>query len=354
MSLFGRGKFSDAEEDAINKALSKRLGPNFISQRPAAMGQRVAYIEGWRLIELANTIFGFNGWSHTVTSTNIDFIDYTNGKFYVGVSATVRAQLRDGAFHEDIGYGQSEGMRSKALSIEKARKEAVTDALKRALKSFGNLLGNCLSDKDYVKYVCTKPKTSKDYNAEDSLNDDWRLQVIRKKPSLAEAITSDPKDEIKAGPSKTKTMKPPSDPCQRVQKSGLENGAFEAGPVTSVESKSGSAESGGSESSSNISEEEAKRLERLEKAQKMKQAIQENLKRKRPYSLPQPEVKIDPDATPLCEDDDEFWVNMSQMIPAGTPKGSFKRTNTNSTPKGKNLAPQLKRESPRNQKNLKK
>ena len=45
----------------------------------------------------------------------------------------------------------SEGMRSKALSIEKARKEAVTDAMKRALKSFGNLLGNCLSDKDYVR-----------------------------------------------------------------------------------------------------------------------------------------------------------------------------------------------------------
>ncbi len=44
-------------------------------------------------------------------------------------------------------------MRSKALSIEKARKEAVTDALKRALKSFGNVLGNCLNDKDYVRLV---------------------------------------------------------------------------------------------------------------------------------------------------------------------------------------------------------
>jgi DNA repair and recombination protein RAD52 len=42
--------------------------------------------------------------------------------------------LQDGVYHEDIGYGVSEGMRSKALSIEKARKEAVTDGLKRALK----------------------------------------------------------------------------------------------------------------------------------------------------------------------------------------------------------------------------
>jgi len=31
---------------------------------------------------------------------------YSNGKFYVGVSATVRVSLRDGSFHEDIGYGQ--------------------------------------------------------------------------------------------------------------------------------------------------------------------------------------------------------------------------------------------------------
>ena len=61
------------------------------------------------------------------------------GKFYVGVSAIVRVQLKDGVHHEDIGYGTSEGMRSKAQSLEKARKEAVTDGLKRAFKSFGNV-----------------------------------------------------------------------------------------------------------------------------------------------------------------------------------------------------------------------
>ena len=29
----------------------------------------------------------------------------------------------------------------------------MTDGLKRALKSFGNALGNCLSDKDYIRLV---------------------------------------------------------------------------------------------------------------------------------------------------------------------------------------------------------
>jgi len=30
--LFGRGKFTDEEEEAIEKALHKRLGANYISQ----------------------------------------------------------------------------------------------------------------------------------------------------------------------------------------------------------------------------------------------------------------------------------------------------------------------------------
>ena len=40
----------------------------------------------------------------------MDFIDHFNGRFFVGVSAFVRVQLRDGAFHEDCGYGTSEGI----------------------------------------------------------------------------------------------------------------------------------------------------------------------------------------------------------------------------------------------------
>jgi recombination DNA repair RAD52 pathway protein len=40
----------------------------------------------------------------------VDFIDHFNGRFFVGVSAFVRVQLRDGAFHEDCGYGTSEGV----------------------------------------------------------------------------------------------------------------------------------------------------------------------------------------------------------------------------------------------------
>uniref|UniRef100_UPI003AAFF992 DNA repair protein RAD52 homolog n=1 Tax=Centroberyx gerrardi TaxID=166262 RepID=UPI003AAFF992 len=103
-------------------------------------------------------MFGYNGWSHSISQQNVDFVDFVNGRFYVGVSAFVKVQLKDGSFHEDVGYGVSEGLKSKALSLEKARKEAVTDGMKRALKCFGNVLGNCILNKEYLIAINKIPK----------------------------------------------------------------------------------------------------------------------------------------------------------------------------------------------------
>ncbi|EAW88943.1 RAD52 isoform 17 [Pan troglodytes] len=131
---FGQCQYTAEEYQAIQKALRQRLGPEYISSRMAGGGQKVCYIEGHRVINLANEMFGYNGWAHSITQQNVDFVDLNNGKFYVGVCAFVRVQLKDGSYHEDVGYGVSEGLKSKALSLEKARKEAVTDGLKRALR----------------------------------------------------------------------------------------------------------------------------------------------------------------------------------------------------------------------------
>ena len=58
---------------------------------------------------------------------------------------------------QDIGYGHIENCKGKAAAFEKAKKEATTDARKRALRNFGNILGNCVYDKDYLSKV-TKMK----------------------------------------------------------------------------------------------------------------------------------------------------------------------------------------------------
>lgn len=61
--------------------------------------------------------------------------------------------MRDGTYHEDIGYGHIENCKGKAAAFEKAKKEGTTDALKRALRNFGNVLGNCIYDKEYLSKV---------------------------------------------------------------------------------------------------------------------------------------------------------------------------------------------------------
>lgn len=54
---------------------------------------------------------------------------------------------------QDVGYGHIENCKGKAAAFEKAKKEATTDALKRALRNFGNILGNCIYDKEYLARV---------------------------------------------------------------------------------------------------------------------------------------------------------------------------------------------------------
>ncbi|XP_062891357.1 DNA repair protein RAD52 homolog [Mobula hypostoma] len=155
---FGQHQYAAEEHQAIQTALQRCLGPEYISQRPAGGGQKVCCFEGHRVVNLANELFGYNGWSHSITQQNVDFVDLINGKFNVGVSAFVKVQLKDGCFHEEFGYGVIEGLKSKAMSLEKARKEAVTDGLKRSLKSFGYALGNCILDKEYLRMVNKLPR----------------------------------------------------------------------------------------------------------------------------------------------------------------------------------------------------
>ena len=54
---------------------------------------------------------------------------------------------------QDIGYGHIENCKGKAAAFEKAKKEGTTDGMKRALRNFGNILGNCVYDKDFVAKV---------------------------------------------------------------------------------------------------------------------------------------------------------------------------------------------------------
>jgi DNA repair and recombination protein RAD52 len=140
---------------SISQKLDRQLGPEYISARAGPGGQRVHYLTAEKCISLANEVFGFNGWSSSIQQIQVDYADENpqSQKVNVGLSVTVRVTLRDGTYHEDVGYGSIENAKNKAMAFEKAKKEGTTDGLKRALRSFGNVLGNCIYDKEYVKQV---------------------------------------------------------------------------------------------------------------------------------------------------------------------------------------------------------
>ncbi|KAF8418533.1 RAD52 DNA repair protein [Tirmania nivea] len=141
------------EITTLQSRLDKQLGPEYISSRPGAGGAKVHYLAADKVISLANEVFGFNGWSSSIRNIQIDFVDVESGKVSLGLSVIMRVTLKDGTYHEDVGYGQIENCRGKAAAFEKAKKEGATDALKRALRNFGNVLGNCVYDKNYIKEV---------------------------------------------------------------------------------------------------------------------------------------------------------------------------------------------------------
>lgn len=108
----------------LQAKLNKKLGPEYISQRPGpGGGPKLTYAEGWKIINLANEVFGFNGWSSSVVSLSTDFIDYSeeSRRYSIGVTAIVRVTLRDGVFHEDIGYGSLDNAKAKGQALDKVR-----------------------------------------------------------------------------------------------------------------------------------------------------------------------------------------------------------------------------------------
>lgn len=145
-----KDSFTEKNRTKISKQLEKNLSKEYLSIRRGAGGCKLTYIEGWVVIDLANKIFGFDGWSSEIRDFTQEYISSTEAGINVGFSCCCRVTLKNGIYREDVGFGASENMKSMLLAIEKAKKTAATDALKRALRQFGNALGNCCYDKKFL------------------------------------------------------------------------------------------------------------------------------------------------------------------------------------------------------------
>jgi DNA recombination protein Rad52 len=130
--------------------LIKPLDRKHVRERTQS-GRTLSYIEGWHAIREANRIFGFGGWTRDTIEMRLVYEKPRKigreqkdgwGVTYVGrVRVTVGGVFRDGtgAGHGiDVDLGQAH---------ESGVKEAETDALKRALMTFGYPFGLALYDK---------------------------------------------------------------------------------------------------------------------------------------------------------------------------------------------------------------
>ena len=137
--------------DQQTKALQSELSTDRIKVRDKA-NIKLSYLEGFDIIDTANNIFGYGNWAYTISSLEqVSQEVNANQNVVVCYKAIVKVDVYDidhstMISRQDVGFGTGVA-RNLADAHENSAKEAVTDALKRSLRSFGNQFGNSLYDK---------------------------------------------------------------------------------------------------------------------------------------------------------------------------------------------------------------
>ena len=142
----------------VQHLLETKLTREEIASRAGAGSSQVSYIEAWRVIEKAQHIFGFDGWSTEIRDIQQEYEEKAQGTArwttgararprpsphrhkalgpfkrthcerlfsrVAGYSCIVRVILKDGTFHEDVGFGSVCNEKDRGKAIENARKEA--------------------------------------------------------------------------------------------------------------------------------------------------------------------------------------------------------------------------------------
>ena len=178
------------------KNLDQDLNPLLISERKGGGGSILKHIEGHNAIDQANRLFGYGNWGYKVISCKpVNLIDPMSGEA-IGVTyeAEVELQVRDCIPVSDVGqqacsvwnvedvvmsrrkkdddspiqrWEKQNASRTIVDAHEVARKGAVTDAMKRCLRTFGSQFGNGLYGDGKV------PQIDANAISEDQLKTDW-------------------------------------------------------------------------------------------------------------------------------------------------------------------------------------
>jgi len=182
----------------IEKMLSEPLDKRHV--KPPAPGRFGDYIEGHHAIREANRIFGHLGWSYSLDDLRevwrgeVELKD-RSGNPYMQARASFQATVTvsaHGVTKQDVGHGHGQGKpQNWGDVIESAAKEAATDALKRALRAFGDPFGLALYDKTRAHVA--------DVEAERA-EKERRAELEWKRDTILASLVDLPDDEIESWP----------------------------------------------------------------------------------------------------------------------------------------------------------
>jgi recombination DNA repair RAD52 pathway protein len=77
-------EFTAEDLATLQSRLDRQLGPEYVSYRQGPGGSLVPYLAAEKAINLANEVFGFNGWSSSIQNIQLDFV---RGKYKLWLDA---------------------------------------------------------------------------------------------------------------------------------------------------------------------------------------------------------------------------------------------------------------------------
>jgi len=153
--------------DKQNQVLAYELDNSRIRSRSKG-NVNLSYLEGFDVIETANRIFGFGNWDYAISKLEQVSQELNHNQNNVICYKAVIQILVHNEQHtqdvsrEDVGFGTGIA-KTLADAHEGAAKEAVTDAIKRTLRSFGNQFGNSLYDKSRQNKNQSQPQQTQQH-----------------------------------------------------------------------------------------------------------------------------------------------------------------------------------------------
>lgn len=140
--------------------LKKPIDPSRVQRRAGFRGQQFEYLPIHDIVETANRIFGFGGWQREIRRLEKVYQEETEGVYSVGYLCEYRVRVGE-VVHEDVGFGSSSNQPDLAQAHEMAVKGAVSDAIKRCFRVFGDQFGLSLYKKhEFEEVTPNGPRTA--------------------------------------------------------------------------------------------------------------------------------------------------------------------------------------------------